>query len=384
MIPTLGPNQLLTPASGEPTLARLLPAGGQLAATVLQSSTDTSGTRLQLQLHRAGQILELNSPRPLPAGSTVVLSRNSAGQLQLNLAAETTPRPPATSNPATATATLDSVLRTSLPRQQSFGDVLNQLLQQAQAGTAASSQAARQLSPVVQSLLQIFGITPGLRDSGQAVRRNIEKGGFFTEASLGRAAAQPANAKSNAGVPGNATTDLKAQMGQLQQLADALPPQAREQMHKLLGDLLARITSSQLNSASQNKDLPDGTSERHLALDLPVRLGERMENVELRLKRYRARRGEDPASSHWLVRLHFDLQALGPLEAELRLRDDNRMSARFWTQEPETARLIEQRLPEFASNLDRQGIEVDDLGCHQGTAPRGETGIRRQLINLKT
>jgi hypothetical protein len=155
-------------------------------------------------------------------------------------------------------------------------------------------------------------------------------------------------------------------------------------MHKLLGDLLARITTSQLHSASQNKDLPDGTSERHLALDLPVRLGERMENVELRLKRYRARRGEDPASSHWLVRLRFDLQTLGPLEAELRLRDDSHMSARFWTPEPETARLIEQRLPEFASNLDRQGIQLDNLGCHLGTAPRGETAIRRQLINLKT
>jgi hypothetical protein len=109
-----------------------------------------------------------------------------------------------------------------------------------------------------------------------------------------------------------------------------------------------------------------------------------MENVELRLKRYRARRGEDPASSHWLVRLRFDLQTLGPLEAELRLRDDSHMSARFWTPEPETARLIEQRLPEFASNLDRQGIQLDNLGCHLGTAPRGETAIRRQLINLKT
>jgi hypothetical protein len=389
----LGPNLLQTQPSVEATLARLVPAGGQLAATVVQSSSDASGIRLQLQLHRAGQLLALNTPHALPTGTAVVLSRNSAGQLQLSLAAQPAAQapaapahPPATSNPATATATatLDSLLRTSLPRQQSFADVLNQLLQQAQPGTA-TTQASRQLSPIVQSLLQIFGITPGLRDSDLAVRRNIEKGGFFTEASLGRTASQPSGTRNTApGHTGSAHADLKAQMGQLQQLADALPPQAREQMHKLLGDLLARITTSQLHSASQNKDLPDGTSERHLALDLPVRLGERMENVELRLKRYRARRGEDPASSHWLVRLRFDLQTLGPLEAELRLRDDSHMSARFWTPEPETARLIEQRLPEFASNLDRQGIQLDNLGCHLGTAPRGETAIRRQLINLKT
>lgn len=408
MIPTLAPNLLPPqPATSEPLLARLLPAGGQLAATVMQAGSDSSGARLQIRLHMAGQLLELNTRQPVPAGSQVILSRSVTGQLQLSLATNTptapprattlaagaqtfaptaletqTPRPMQSTAPASAlsntatNAALDSALRTSLPRQQSLGAVLNQLTQQLEPGTATA--ANRQLSPLIQSLLQMFGIAPGQRDSAPAVQRNIEKGGFFTEARLSQGAAPPGHPKASAG------PDLKAQMGQLQQLADALPPQAREQMNKLLGDLLARITKAQISSARQNMDLPDGTSVRHLALDLPVRLGERMENAELTIMRHRARSGEDPASSYWRVRLTFDLQELGPLEAELRLRDDSHMSASFWAPEPDTARLIEQRLQGFADHLARQGIHVDELDCHQGSAPRSDTSVQRQLINIKT
>jgi hypothetical protein len=382
LIPTLAPYLLpRQPAASEPVLARLLPAGGQLAATVVQSGSDSSGARLQIRLQIAGQLLEISSRQPLPAGSAVILSRNSAGLLQLSLAAPATPLPaiPASPSPTSTTnTTLDSALRTSLPRQQSLGAVLNQLTQQLVPGAGTGNVVARQLSPLVQSLLQMFGITPGQRDSAPAVRRNVEKGGFFTEAQLSQGAAPARDPKSSTG------PDLKARMGQLQQLADTLPPQARDQMHRLLGDLLARITTAQISSARQNQDLPDGTIERHLALDLPVRQGEHLDNVELRIKRHRAGKDEDPASSHWQVRLKFDLQERGPLEAELRLRDDTHMSARFWTSEPETAQLIKQRLPGFADSLAGQGIHIDELTCHRGTAPRGDTPIQRQLINIKT
>ncbi|WP_156826470.1 flagellar hook-length control protein FliK [Marinobacterium rhizophilum] len=382
MIPTLGPSLLLIqPSTSAPALARLLPAGSQLTATVMQVHSNASGIQLQLQLHPSGQRIELGVKQALPTGAGVVLSRDASGQLQLNPFPNTLlPQPPTPTAPAPtqirSAASLDGVLRSSLPRQQSLGDVLNQLLQQTQPNPGPANQATRQLGPIMQSLLHMFGITPGQRNASQPLRRNVEKGGFFTEAQLSRGAIPSASAHS--------APDLKASMGQLQQLADALPPQAREQMHKLLGDLMARVTTAQLHSASQSQDLPDGTSERHLVLDLPIRLGECLENVELRLKRHRARQGDNPASSHWLVRLSFDLQALGPLEAELRLADDTRLSARFWATEPDTAQLIEQRLPAFASNLNQQGILVDELDCHQGTAPRRDNGIRRQLINLKT
>jgi hypothetical protein len=119
-------------------------------------------------------------------------------------------------------------------------------------------------------------------------------------------------------------------------------------------------------------------------MDVPVQVGERLENVEVRLKRYRGGRSASPSENLWLIRLQFELQARGTLEAELRLRDDASLSARFWASEPATARLIDDRLPDFAARLGRQGIRVDNLNCRHGAAPAGDTGIRQPLIDLKT
>lgn len=387
LIPTLSPGPAVLLASGnDQTLANLLPAGHQRAATVQQARPDGGGVRLQVQL--AGQLIELRVQSPLPQGTAVLLMRDSSGQIRLSLApAQPTPapQPQATpgQTPVTADAQMDSVLRTSLPRQQPLADVLGQLsqlsarLQQTQQGpnmAASARQADPAIQTVLQSVLQMFGIRPGNRDSAAVVRRNTEKGGFFTEAQLARSLGQSQPP----------TPDLKSHLGQLQQLADALPPEAREQMRKLLDDLLARITTHQVTSAAQGRDLPDGGTERHVALDLPIRIGEQMENVELLLKRHRASDKASPAESHWLIRLHFELEELGNLEAELKLRDDASMSARFWASKAETATLVDSKLADFAAGLNQQGIQIDNLSCQQGTPPRTETGIRRQLINLKT
>jgi hypothetical protein len=393
---------LTQPPASEQLLARLLPAGQELAARVQQSRPE--GTAVRLQLLIAGQLVELNVQRALPPGTGVLLSRTADGQLQLTLNAQTTQPPgtgvllsrtadgqlqlrlstPAQTTPAPASAapqgssgtSLDSILRLSLPRQQNFSQVLNRLSQNAAQTTPASSAGARQIAQLVQSLLQMFSVTPGAADASAAIRRTLEKGGFFTEARLARGR-DPSR-------PAATGPDLKARLAQLRQLSDALPPQAREQLQTLLDDLLARITTRQLSSAAQGRDLPEGASERHLAMDVPVQAGERLENVDVRLKRYRGGRTACPGENLWLIRLQFELQALGSLEAELRLRDDASLSARFWASEPATARLIDARLPDFAASLNRQGIRVDNLNCRHGAAPAGGSGIRQPLIDLKT
>ncbi|MFC6669753.1 flagellar hook-length control protein FliK [Marinobacterium aestuariivivens] len=49
--------------------------------------------------------------------------------------------------------------------------------------------------------------------------------------------------------------------------------------------------------------------------------------------------------------------------------DDARVSARFWAAEADTARRVQQRLDSLGTDLGRQGLQVETLSCHQGSAP---------------
>ena len=99
--------------------------------------------------------------------------------------------------------------------------------------------------------------------------------------------------------------DMKSQLQQLNKMTEDLPLEQRDRMEQLLKGIHSRVTSQQLNSLQQWRELPDGGFERVLQIDLPIKQGDRWDNLELRLSREGGTNAAGELISIWRVRLHF-------------------------------------------------------------------------------
>lgn len=355
-----------TPAQPQP--AAVTQKGQQLARSLGMQQPPPAPTQHQVQLNLAGERISLISPRPLTVGQQVVLTRTDAQQVSLSPAPQA--QPPlqqSVQQPA-----VQQALRDALPQQIPFGDALNQMMQLSQSPAARNQSAVTQL---VQSMLSLFGVSPGSEDAGEAVKRNLQQGGLLTEARLGQASADKAAPQA----------DLKQQLGQLLKAAEQLPEGARQQMTRLIDALQARSTSQQVSSLQAWKEQPDGSMERAYRLDLPIRQAERFENAELTITERRERQPDGEMLSLWSAALHFDLDEHGSVDARLSLQEGWRLQLQFWAEEPQTQRLINQRLDPFTDNLHQQGFLVENVQIHAGRPTQPELNdIQRRLVDVHT
>lgn len=355
-----------TPAQSQP--AAVTQKGQQLARSLGMQQPPPAPTQHQVQLNLAGERISLISPRPLTVGQQVVLTRTDAQQISLSPAPQA--QPPlqqSVQQPA-----VQQALRDALPQQIPFGDALNQMMQLSQSPAARNQSAVTQL---VQSMLSLFGVSPGSEDAGEAVKRNLQQGGLLTEARLGQASADKAAPQA----------DLKQQLGQLLKAAEQLPEGARQQMTRLIDALQARSTSQQVSSLQAWKEQPDGSMERAYRLDLPIRQAERFENAELTITERRERQPDGDMLSLWSAALHFDLDEYGSVDARLSLQEGWRLQLQFWAEEPQTQRLINQRLDPFTNNLHQQGFLVENVQVHAGRPTQPELNdIQRRLVDVHT
>ncbi|GAB0153027.1 hypothetical protein MnBA_24270 [Marinobacterium sp. BA1] len=263
-------------------------------------------------------------------------------------------------------------LREALPRQIPFGDALNQLVQLSQSPAGRSQGAIGQL---VQSMLSMFSVSPGSADAEQAIQRNLQQGGLLTESRLAQ----------GGGTERGATPDLKQQLGQLLKAAEQLPPDARQQMTRLVEALQARSTTQQVSSLQGWKDQPDGTQERVYRLDLPIRQADQHDNAELTITEQRRRSSSGEVETLWGVALHFDLEQHGSVDARLSLSEEWRLQVQLWAEQASTLRQIERRLDDFSDGLHRKGFLVETLQARQGRPSQPElTDVQRRLVDVHT
>jgi len=310
-----------------------------------------------------GSKVEVQSPRPIPQGAQLQLVSNGNQNVQVLRIQE----PPLTLNSALDKPAIQEILRNTLPVQQPTATAFNQLAQ----ATATEASQTSQIGSVVRSMLNLFGVRPGSSEAPSQIRQNVELGGLSTERQLsqGRSASP---------------LDMKAQLQQLQQLSDKLPAEQRERFDQIIKGLQSRVTSQQINSLHQWRELPDGGFERVLQLDLPIKQGENWENLELRLSREGGTNAAGEMVSVWRVRLHFDLEEQGGVDAEIRLTDGHEISTLFWCDHKDTAEKLRERSEEFAEKLRMCGFNNSEITWHEGQAPRQDQVVHKQLVDLHT
>lgn len=339
------------------------------SATQAFANTD-AGARPQgfpVRVLVAGQVLDLVSPRPVQAGQQVDVTRTEQGMIRIQFLPTATP---IAQQPAVQ-AVMQQALREVLPVQLPLADGLNQLMQISERPGARQHSALNQL---IQSMLSLFSVKPGAADADKAIARNLQQGGLLSEAGLSRASSQQPPAP-----------DLKQQLGQLLRLADALPAQAREQLNQLVNALLARSTAQQISSLQRWRDLPDGGQERHYRLDLPIQQQQGFDNAELRITEHRRRNEQGEFVTVWSVRLHFELDSEGAVDAELSLQERYQLQASFWVEKVSTLERLRERLQPFEAELKAKGFEVAPLNARLGKLANPEiTPLSKRLVDVHT
>jgi hypothetical protein len=353
----LGPTPGTIQLSGrDPGLRALLQPGQTVKATVARQPDG----RLIARLGRLALPLPQGAaPEP---GSIVRLqvSAQPGERLLLTML----PKAPAAGGDAAA-----ALQRRDLPRSASTLSALQPL--PALQGTA-SSEGSRlptavqealgellQRLPTPRQLVQADSLRLALRDSGSLFESLLLHSGPDQTAAiasrdlkavLARAAARlRADSGTAAGGPANAApTSPQA----------ALAAEAGRGVESLL----ARLTLLQGASLS-------GETGVDLAFELPLRAGDSLQALELRIRddTNGGAGGGAAQESSWVVDLRFRFAPDDSLQARIRLHGDQAVAVTWIADRPETAAAIEQALPHLTAALEAAGLEVRHVSAREGS-----------------
>lgn len=401
---------------GAQSTAAFTPANSTAAAkawqvgVLLQATVKAILPGGNVTLRIANTLLTGKPPVPLQQGQMLQLQVIEAGTKPVLKILSNTAGTPHTQQIAEA-------LRVNLPRQTPLPQLLARLAPLAQPQPAAQiqTQAGAGLArPLLEQITQLVNRLAYSGDTFNAagLRRALSDSGTLLEAKLARAAPQPMQfsadikagllqlravltnaapgvtaelpAQNEAALPPLRGTPLTPQAPDRTPAGAGLPatPPTTPQLLGLIDAALARIQLSQLAS------LPVADDKRPTWMfELPLRHGSTIDVLQVRIE------APDPdqhnnntpqgKTSAWCIELAFDLEQLGAMHARISV-NQSRVSVSLWAMRAETVSLFNQQLETLRSNLQHNGLEVDNLVCLPGTPPpaSGTGNTSRRLLNV--
>ncbi len=369
------------PANPSPTLqigAQTTPPAASLPAAISQnlqlSALPTQNSTLKIEV--AGRVVSLQAPANLPPLLNLQITRTEGTQANIQWQQ---PSQVATASISSTPLTpqqvklIDHSLRQALPQQIPIADGINLLVAQSIQIANASNSNKVPIDKIALSLMQLFGVKPGANNSSDTIKRNIQQGGLFTE---GKIASQP---NSHQG-------DMKSFLAKLNHLAEQLPTEQKEMLQSTTERMLARITTNQLTHVQQQHSKTDISNERTFQIDIPVQNNEKLDNVKMEIKQRKHLTDEGDFISIWSVKLHFDLEERGEVDAEVALNpEDNSISTTFLCSKLSTVQELEKRMTGFREQLNQQGFEIQTLHCTQGSqTAAANNSINKRIIDIRT
>ncbi|MFA5677971.1 MAG: flagellar hook-length control protein FliK [Pseudomonas sp.] len=154
---------------------------------------------------------------------------------------------------------------------------------------------------------------------------------------------------------------------------------------RLTAALLSRIQHHQFQSMGQTQTFADGSSQTVWQLDLPLRDGQHFTQVQMRIQRDQSTPDKRDAEQQpqWEIRLAFNLDHLGPLQAIARLYK-GRVSSEFWAEQSSTLQLVNNELGQLRDRLLTRGLDVGELSCHHGSPPEPQQAVQQRWIDEVT
>src|SRR5699024_4233346 len=120
-------------------------------------------------------------------------------------------------------------------------------------------------------------------------------------------------------------------------------------------------------------------------LDVPLRDGQQFTQVQMRIQRDQQAPDKHKAEQtpQWEIRLAFNLEHLGPLQAVARLYK-GRVSSEFWAEQAGTLQLVNNELGQLRDRLLTRGLEIGELSVHRGSPPQPRQAVQQRWIDEVT
>lgn len=155
---------------------------------------------------------------------------------------------------------------------------------------------------------------------------------------------------------------------------------------KLLQGLLQQVESSlarlQLHQLASQPT--EGEQRQVWLLELPVRRDQNVDVLHLRIERENGDQDGEagPNKTGWTVKLAFDLDGLGPVQARVGLHH-GLVSTAFWSERRDTHSLFQQHLSELRRQLVEAGLDVGAMSCQVGqpAQPPGPQPPRSGIVD---
>lgn len=146
---------------------------------------------------------------------------------------------------------------------------------------------------------------------------------------------------------------------------------------------LARVTLHQLSSHSSRQDSGTPTT---LSFEIPFLHQQQVEIFQFRIEEERSQeddKNERKQGKRWVVQMGFDIEGLGPMFCQLSMSGVS-MAVQFWAAWEQTLSSTRAHFNFLEQALQGMGIRVEKIQAQLGMPEIDKTGVRNQLVDIKT
>lgn len=170
------------------------------------------------------------------------------------------------------------------------------------------------------------------------------------------------------------------QLSAPRELPLSLPAGLRDNLPE--GFRLLHSTLAQLE-VDQAQRLQNG-GDNSLSIPLYFRDDQQPREIRLQLQKEETSSSDNEQTKtiRWRLKLHFELQQLGPLDVELDMTLPQ-LAATFWSEQQDTLAQLQRSLQPLRSRLQQMGVEVSELRARHGRLPEtSRNSIRQSLVDV--
>ncbi|TVV43260.1 flagellar hook-length control protein FliK [Thalassolituus sp. C2-1] len=170
------------------------------------------------------------------------------------------------------------------------------------------------------------------------------------------------------------------QLSAPRELPLSLPAGLRDNLPE--GFRLLHSTLAQLE-VDQAQRLQNG-GDNSLSIPLYFRDDQQPREIRLQLQKEETSSSDNEQKKviRWRLKLHFELQQLGPLDVELDMTLPQ-LAATFWSEQQDTLAQLQRSLQPLRSRLQQMGVEVSELRARHGRLPEtSRNSIRQSLVDV--
>jgi len=160
----------------------------------------------------------------------------------------------------------------------------------------------------------------------------------------------------------------------------SLPAGLRDNLPE--GFRLLHSTLAQLE-VDQAQRLQNG-GDNSLSIPLYFRDDQQPREIRLQLQKEETSSSDNEQKKviRWRLKLHFELQQLGPLDVVLDMTLPQ-LAATFWSEQQDTLAQLQRSLQPLRSRLQQMGVDVSELRARHGRLPEtSRNSIRQSLVDV--